>query len=144
MDQEQQRVGVFFVCISYPKVFLTVRLQKEETIKINLNLSRMNFRESVSPQSSYTSRVNTKYFKWKLMNFATFPNLSFPWSQHSSSVYRTFCFTDPLCLVFQVLLQAWFKFLMRRSQCLDLSSTEFRVKAVSNKGCLNASACITL
>lgn len=85
------------------------------------------------PGQSYTSRANAKYFKQKLMNFATFPSPPFTWSQQSSSVYCTFCFTDPLCPVFQALLEAWLKFLMRRSWCLDLNSSDFRFEAVSNK-----------
>lgn len=71
--------------------------------------------------------------KQKLMNFATFPNPSFPLSQQSSSVCFTFCFTDPLCPMFQAPLEAWLKFLMRRSWCPDLNSPGFGVKAVSNK-----------
>lgn len=82
---------------------------------------------------SDTSRASAKYFKQKLMNFATFPNPSFTCSQQSSSVHCTFCFTDPLCPVFQALLEACLKFLMRRSWCLDRNSSDFGVKAVSNK-----------
>lgn len=114
-------VGFFFSCC-FGVGFFAVRLQKDGTIKINLSLSSRTSGKVFLPNQSCTSRVNTKYFKQKLMNFATFPNLSFPWSQHSGSVYHTFCFTDPLCPEFQVLPEAWFKFLMRRSYYLDLSA----------------------
>lgn len=125
MDQEC--AGSFFLCISSLQVFLPAH----QAIKINLSLSRMNL--TFLPSQSYTSRANAKYFKQKLMNFATFSNPSFPWSQQTSSVYCTFCFTDPLCPVFQALLEAWLKFLMRRGWCLNLNSSDLGVKAVSNK-----------